>query len=95
MKIDIKKNGKKVGEHTVNVTKSHGPSLMVILIVLKAMGILKWSWFWTIAFPILLPFMFIGVLLSIVLVVFLLFVLGLLIHEGYRRLTGKRKRRMF
>ena len=51
------------------------PYLLIVFVLLKVFGILKWGWFATIAFPIFLPFIIVlsvlaigGILFGIVLV---------------------------
>ena len=62
-------------------TRKGTPSLLLILIILKAVGVLYWSWFWTIAFPLLLPFIVAGTLLVIVGVLFGLLFLSAVVIE--------------
>ena len=72
------------------------PSLLVVLVTLKAIGILKWSWFATIMFPIFLPFIILFSFLLIIGVIFGLVLLGAVgldvISSKHRRYKFKRKR---
>lgn len=73
------------------------PTLLIVLVVLKAIGVLQWSWFWTIALPILLPFIALFGVIALVAVGFGLSLVGFLVVEfvrtKYRRYRLKKRRK--
>ena len=98
--MKLNENGKKLANGSKIVIekgyKSGTPSLLVILIVLKAIGILKWSWFWTIAFPILLPLIAVFSILAVIGIGIGLLFLGAMFLDAIgrkrRRYNFKRRR---
>ena len=73
--MEINNEQKEHLKKAVKTAVTQPPYLLIVFVLLKAFGILKWGWFATITFPIFLPFIVVlsvltigGILFGIVLV---------------------------
>lgn len=72
------------------------PYLLIVFVLLKAFGVISWSWLATIAIPVLLPFAIVlALLIATILVVGIVFVgilVKIMIGEAISKYRRKKRR---
>ena len=93
--MEISNEQKEQVKQAVKATATQPPYLLIVFVLLKAFGVIEWSWFATILFPILLPFMIIFGFLAIVGIVIGIVLLGAIlmdfVQRKHRRYKFKKK----